>query len=251
MVSLKKILQEHFGENFPVANGSTSQEQPLVITDTRDYVSIEYAVATFLLKEMGFEYKLQVQRTHNYDNRVVDELVYAVREPKDPSQSQTQHFFFDISAGFNRGRSADHPTERQSPQKFGFSLPQDSYETKPSNTGNTLLTILRWVAFLPVALVAAWLVTRFLMFFRLGQLQQNNPYVVIFFMQAVSGATIGWVGVKIAPSAKKFAIVCCSLLSIVISGAYFLRFNDLLGGLAATTGIVATVIAGLLAREDD
>lgn len=114
-----------------------------------------------------------------------------------------------------------------------------------------LMTGLRWLAFLPLAFFSSWLATRFLLLFRITPFQQsNNQYVVLFFMQAVSGAAIGWVGVKAAPNAKIFALVCCVLLSALVSAAYFLKFNDLLGGLAAATGLIATIVAGYLARED-
>lgn len=102
MVPLKEVLEKRFGANFPIGAGTTKRDDPLVITDRRDYVSIEYGVAKFLLEQMNFEYKFEQHRTHNYDGRIVDELVYATKESGDPDWTETRRFFFDITAGFNR-----------------------------------------------------------------------------------------------------------------------------------------------------
>jgi len=251
MVPLKEVLEKRFGSDFPVGAGTTKRDDPLVITDRRDYVSIEYGIAKFLLEQMGFEYKFEQQRTHNYEDRIVDELVYAAKEPGEPEWTQTRSFFFDITAGFNRS-STTTPEKPKVPTGHVFGHSNYSSPRKPSRAGHYLVVTLRWLAFLPLAFLAAWLATRFLMFFRLNQFQQNNnPYVVLFFMQAASGAIIGWVGVKVAPAAKTFALVCCALLSALVAAAYFLKFNGLLGGLAAATGLIATIIAGYIARDDD
>ena len=102
MVPLKEVLEERFGSGFPVGAGSAKRDDPLVITDKRDYVSIEYGVARFLLEQMGFEYEFEQQRIYNNEGRVVDELVYAAKKTGEPEWTQTRRFFFDITAGFNR-----------------------------------------------------------------------------------------------------------------------------------------------------
>lgn len=102
MVPLKDLLEKRFGNDFPVGAGTTKRDDPLVITDQRDYVSIEYGVAKFLLEHMGYEYKFEKQQTHNDDGRVIDELVYAAKETGEPEWTQTRRFFFDITDGFNR-----------------------------------------------------------------------------------------------------------------------------------------------------
>jgi hypothetical protein len=111
MVPLKEVLEEHFGSGFPVGAGSTKRDDPLVITDQRDYVAIEHAVARFLLEQMGFEYKLEKQGLHEYESRAVDELVYAAKEIGESEWTQTRRFFFDITAGFYSDRSS-LPIER-------------------------------------------------------------------------------------------------------------------------------------------
>lgn len=252
MVPLKDLLEKRFGGDFPVGAGTTKRDDPLVITDQRDYVSIEYGVAKFLLEQMGFEYKFEQQRTHNQEGRLVDELVYAAKEPGESEWTQTRRFFFDITAGFNRSSPTPPDKPKTPPPGRVFSHSNYTSSPEPSRAGHYLVMTLRWLAFLPLAFLAAWLATRFFMFFRFSQFQQNNnPYVVLFFMQALNGAVIGWVGVKVAPAAKTFALVCCVLLSALVAAAYFLKFNDWLGGLAAATGLIATIIAGYIARDDD
>jgi hypothetical protein len=252
MVPLKEILQDRFGIGFPIGEGSTERDDPLVITDERDYVSIEYAIAEFLLREMGFEYKFEQQRISNTNGRAIDELVYAAKEPRDLEWTQTQRFFFDITAGFKRISTPSEPQFPSLPSGCVLRKPRRHSPPEPSHIGHNSLVILRWIAFLPLAFFASWLATRFWMLFRFNQFQQyNNSYVVLFFIQAGSGAVLGWVGVKIAPGAKSLALICCALVSALISTMYFLRFNDLLGGFAATTGFIATIIAGYLARDDE
>lgn len=132
MVPLKEVLEKRFGGDFPVGTGTSKRDDPLVITDQRDYVSIEHGVAQFLLEQMGFEYELEKQQTHNYDGRVIDELIYAAKEAGETEWTQTWRFFFDITAGFNR----NSPTSPQRPNipsvhVFGHS----SYSDAPTKIG--------------------------------------------------------------------------------------------------------------------
>jgi len=120
MVPLKEILEKRFGKGFPVGEGSTKKDDPLVITDQRDYVSIEYAIAKFLLQEMGLEYKFDGQRTHNMNGRVVDELTYAAKEPGEPDWTETRRFFFDITAGFKRIGQNHQPSSPVKSASFKF-----------------------------------------------------------------------------------------------------------------------------------
>ncbi|WP_132987229.1 hypothetical protein [Luteimonas terricola] len=99
---LKDVLKARFGDDFPVGSGSMKRDDPLVITEQRDYVSVEYGVAKFMLENMGVEFEFEQQRVHDYDGRVVDELVYAAKELGEPDWTQTRRFFFDITTGFNR-----------------------------------------------------------------------------------------------------------------------------------------------------
>lgn len=154
--------------------------------------------------------------------------------------------------------ASDHVRQWQEPTKKKLPV---GPSVKSPRVGNYLGAAIRWVSFLPLAFGASWLVTQFFLFFRFGNLdrfsQNNNPYVVLIFMygvaifmQGLSGTVLGWVGVKVAPAAKTFALVCCVAVSSLIAIAYFLKFNDLLGGIAALTHIVATAVAGYRARDD-
>lgn len=100
MIPLREVLQARFGDDFPVGSRSTKRDDPLVITDRRDFVSIEYAVAEFLLNEMGFVHMFEKQQIHNFNGRKVDELVYAAKESGESEWTQTRRFFFDITAGY-------------------------------------------------------------------------------------------------------------------------------------------------------
>lgn len=44
--TLADLLREHLDSDFPVSTGNGKADDPLIITETRDYVGIEYAVVT-------------------------------------------------------------------------------------------------------------------------------------------------------------------------------------------------------------
>lgn|GEM_PF-1128236 len=106
--TLKALLQEHFGMDLPVGPGSAKRDDPLIITDQRDYVALEYAIANFLLQEMQLESRFEGQQLHRPNGRAVDELVYATKPVGERDWNQTRRFFFDITAGFDgSSRSLD------------------------------------------------------------------------------------------------------------------------------------------------
>lgn len=105
MSDLVTQLRHDFGADFPVERGSLTRADPLVVTEERDYVSIEYFVAELLLKAKSLEYLLEQQVVHEVDGHVVDELVYATKPKGAPDWTHTHRYFFDITAGFRRLRS--------------------------------------------------------------------------------------------------------------------------------------------------
>ncbi|APO95585.1 hypothetical protein OR60_09030 [Xanthomonas vesicatoria] len=132
MVPLKEVLEKRFGRDFPIGTGTSKRDDPLVITAQRDYVSIEHGVAQFLLEQMGFEYELEKQQTHNYDGRVIDEFIYAAKEAGESEWTQTRRFFFDITAGFN----PNSPTSPQMPNiPLGHVFGHSSYSDAPTKSG--------------------------------------------------------------------------------------------------------------------
>lgn len=96
--TLSKRLRSKFGPDLGVAGGDATRSNPLVITDKLDYVSIEYAVAKFLME--GKEWRKKRQALLDIGGRYVDELVFEVREPE--GEWQEQSFYFDITSGYQR-----------------------------------------------------------------------------------------------------------------------------------------------------
>ncbi|WP_298581284.1 hypothetical protein [uncultured Luteimonas sp.] len=101
-VALPDRLKAAFGNDLPVSVGDASRDSPLVITEKVDYVSIEYAVAKFLMT--GQEWKKERQNLLRMDGRFVDELVFSVRENGD-GQWEECSFFFDITAGYKQAKA--------------------------------------------------------------------------------------------------------------------------------------------------
>lgn len=101
--SLVDVLRAHFGPDLAVAQGSATKQDPLVITDPVDYVSVEYIVAKFLMA--GEQYKLETQTLKRQGDRKIDELVFNTRTPGTPEWEATRTFYFDITMGFNRRKN--------------------------------------------------------------------------------------------------------------------------------------------------
>jgi len=95
---LQKVLFARFGNDFGVGKGTMKREDPLIITDARDYIAIEHAIAEWALGQN--EFKMEEQRTHQVEGRTIDELVYAEKPKGAPAWVHTRRFFFDITAGF-------------------------------------------------------------------------------------------------------------------------------------------------------
>jgi len=99
-VTLGDLLKQHFGKDLCVAGGSAKRDDPLVITELVDYVSIEYDVAKFLMQ--GLEYKKEKQQLLNLKNRKVDELIFATKRVGAPEWENIRRFYFDITDGFSQ-----------------------------------------------------------------------------------------------------------------------------------------------------
>lgn len=102
MSRLVELLREDFGAGFPVQDGSATRIDPLIITEERDYVSIEHHVAQLCLDAEDLEYELESQQLRTEGGVAIDELVYAAKPKGSPEWTQTRRFFFDITAGYRR-----------------------------------------------------------------------------------------------------------------------------------------------------
>lgn len=99
--TLADLLRSDLGEHFPVSGGNGKVDSPLVITDARDYVAVEYAVVRHVLTAIGEEYKLSKQSLLNRDDKKIDELVFHVKKAGAADWEGLRHFYFDVTAGFD------------------------------------------------------------------------------------------------------------------------------------------------------
>jgi hypothetical protein len=98
---LQKMLFDHFGRDLGIGHGTLKREDPLIITDSRDHISIEYAVAKWAMGDE--EFALEQQLLHDDNGRSIDELVYATKPKDAPDWVRRRRFFFDITAGASLG----------------------------------------------------------------------------------------------------------------------------------------------------
>lgn len=99
-MNLAELLRRDLGPDFPVVSGTSKVDSPLVISETRDYVAIEYAVVRQFMRAIGEEWKLAEQRLLQRDGRVIDELVVNVKDAGAAEWQGRRRFFFDITLGW-------------------------------------------------------------------------------------------------------------------------------------------------------
>lgn len=97
---LVDLLRQRFGVDLGIVRGSATRADPLVISEPVDYVSLEYAIAEFLMS--GEEYKKEKQVLQNLGGQMVDELTYATKTPGAQQWERTRRFYFDITTGYRR-----------------------------------------------------------------------------------------------------------------------------------------------------
>jgi hypothetical protein len=103
MASLADLLREDIDASFPVSGGNGKRDDPLIVTEERDYVGVEYAVVRYVLGSIKENYKLAEQKLLTINDRAIDELVFHVKSNDEELWAGTRRFYFDITAGFNRG----------------------------------------------------------------------------------------------------------------------------------------------------
>lgn len=100
MATLAELLLRDFGPDFPVLSGNGKVDSPLVISETRDYVAVEYAVIRRVIEAIGEEWQLAEQRLLHRDGRVIDEMVVNVKDAGAPEWQGRRRYFFDITMGW-------------------------------------------------------------------------------------------------------------------------------------------------------
>lgn len=100
-VTLAELIKSDFGPDFPVSGGNGKEHSPLVITATRDYVSVEYAVVRHVLTSVGEEYELSKQALLSRDGKMIDKLTFKVKEDGSAEWQGQRNFYFDVTAGLS------------------------------------------------------------------------------------------------------------------------------------------------------
>ena len=100
--SLAHVLLSELGPSFPISTGNAMTDDPLIITASRDYVSVEYAVVRHVLGKVRESYELDAQALLNRDGRQIDELVFKVKSAGAADWTGRRSFYFDITEGFSK-----------------------------------------------------------------------------------------------------------------------------------------------------
>lgn len=100
MTTLAEFLLRDIGPDFPVISGTSKADSPLVISETHDYVAIEYAVVRHVMQRIGEDWQRSEQRVMHSDGRVIDELVVDVKDAGAPDWQGRRRFYFDITIGW-------------------------------------------------------------------------------------------------------------------------------------------------------
>lgn len=109
-MTLAQLLRQELGPDFPVVSGNGKADSPLVISETRDYVAVEYAVIRQVTGAIGEEWQVAEQRLMHRDGRAIDEIVLDVKQAGAPEWQGLRRFFFDITLGWNAtyGKAREH-----------------------------------------------------------------------------------------------------------------------------------------------
>ena len=93
------VAESHNTEDglFPVGN---DKEHPIVITETDDYVHLEYVIADILFKRKGLDAKMISQRCNWVGEKKLDRLCFEVKSVQD-KKLRKMDMYFDITAGFD------------------------------------------------------------------------------------------------------------------------------------------------------
>lgn len=100
-IPLAELLLRDLGQDFPVISGTSRVESPLIISETIDYVAVEYAVVRHVMRMIGEEWELARQSvSHHDDGRVIDELIVNVKDIGAPEWQGRRRYYFDITLGW-------------------------------------------------------------------------------------------------------------------------------------------------------
>jgi hypothetical protein len=100
--SLANQLKTRFPK-IQVSSGNCTEDDPLIITATKDYVKMEYAIAEALLRSDELEFKLASQGLIGRGKRKIDVLTYYTKpEGSEDWDEEKSSFYFDITKGFSR-----------------------------------------------------------------------------------------------------------------------------------------------------
>lgn len=76
------------------------EEHPIVITETKGYVHLEYVIATFLFRLKRLQAKMLSQQFTSVGDKKLDRLCFEVKSTQG-NKPRELDVFFDITAGFN------------------------------------------------------------------------------------------------------------------------------------------------------
>jgi hypothetical protein len=109
-MALAELLHRDLGADFPVISGTSKADSPLVISEMRDYVAVEYAVIRQVMRTIGEEWEMAEQSLLHRDGRVIDELVVNVKDAGAPQWQGRRRFYFDITLGWKAayGKAGEH-----------------------------------------------------------------------------------------------------------------------------------------------
>ncbi len=99
-MTLAELLHRDLGPDFPVTSGTGKVDSPLIISETLDYVAVEYAVVRHVMQRIGEDWQRAEQKVMHRDGRVIDELVVNMKDAGAPEWQGRRRFYFDITLGW-------------------------------------------------------------------------------------------------------------------------------------------------------
>lgn len=98
--ALAHMLKLRFGDWYPVGVGSATEDDPLILLEPDDYVSLEYQIANFFLS--GLETSMRSARKYRKQGADIEALTMRFRRPGQEAWEGERTFYFDITVGIGQ-----------------------------------------------------------------------------------------------------------------------------------------------------
>lgn len=117
-----------------------------------------------------------------------------------------------------------------------------------------IVTIVRWIAFLPIGLAAMWVASRISLFIMSNQISFGgpgiSPLVASITLNVIGGSALGFVGTVVSPRKGWIPTVTLAGTSIIIGIVYAAFHSHWITTVGAFLMVLSTLVSSLWASQE-